>query len=77
MEVKIGVHQTREIEVDLPDETDRDALVADVEKACADDENVLWLTDKRGRRIGVPSRQIAYIEIGSPNDERRVGFGAH
>jgi hypothetical protein len=77
MEVKVGIRQTREIELDLPDDTDRDALAKDVEKACAGDDIVLWLTDKRGRLVGIPASQIAYVEIGSPNDERRVGFGAH
>jgi hypothetical protein len=39
--------------------------------------SVLWLTDRKGRRVGVPAAKLAYVEIGSPNEERRVGFGAH
>jgi hypothetical protein len=41
----------------------------------ADDSKVLWLTDRKGRRVGVPSVKVAYIEIGAA-EERRVGFGA-
>ena len=37
---------------------------------------MLWLTDKRGRRVGVPASRIAYVEFGSPAGERVVGFGA-
>jgi hypothetical protein len=35
----------------------------------------LWLVDKRGRDIAVPSAKIAYVEIGSTNADRRIGFG--
>jgi hypothetical protein len=41
------------------------------------DLGVLWLTDRKGRRVGVPAAKLAYVEIGSPNEERRVGFGSH
>ncbi|MHB8220070.1 MAG: DUF3107 domain-containing protein [Acidimicrobiales bacterium] len=37
---------------------------------------VLWLTDRRGRRVAVPVAKIAYVEVGAPTNERRVGFGA-
>jgi len=36
---------------------------------------VLWLADKRGRRVAVASAKIAYIEIGGGGEDRRVGFG--
>jgi len=73
VEVRIGVTQTpREIEIELAD-GDRDQVVKDVEKALADDDGVLWLTDRRGRTVGIPSAKVAYIEI-SPTEERRVGF---
>ena len=78
MDVRIGVTYTaKEIELELEDGADRGKVVKDVEAALSDDDGVLWLTDKRGRSVGVPSAKIAYIEIGSPHDERRVGFGAH
>ena len=75
MEVRIGVTQTpREIEIELADGT-RDQVVKDIEAALADDDKVLWLTDRRGRTVGVPSAKVAYIEI-SPTEDRRVGFAA-
>lgn len=73
MEVRIGVTQTpREIEIELGD-GDRDQVVKDIEKALAGDDGVLWLTDRRGRTVGIPSAKVAYIEI-SPTEDRRVGF---
>ena len=78
MDVRIGVTYTaKEIELELEDGADRTKVTKDVEAALSDDDKVLWLTDKRGRTVGVPSGKIAYIEIGSPNEDRRVGFGAH
>ena len=76
MEVRIGVtHTPKELEVELAEDTDRATLMGDIEKALANDDGVLWLTDRRGRRVGVPVGRVAYVEIGSPHDERRVGFG--
>mgnify|MGYP003348163467 CR=1 FL=1 len=31
----------------------------------ADDTKVLWVTDKKGREVGVASKRIAYVELGS------------
>lgn len=75
MEVRIGVTYTaKELEVDLGDDADADAVRDDIDAALAGDGAVLWLTDKRGRRVGVPTDKVAYIEVGSPEDARRIGF---
>ena len=77
MDVRIGITQTpKEIEVELSDDADRDKVIADVEKLLKTGEGVLWLTDRKGRRVGVPVAKVAYIEVGAPSAERRVGFGA-
>ena len=77
MDVRIGVVQSpREIEVELPDGTDAKKLTAQVEEAVGAESGVLWLTDRRGRRIGVPAARIAYVELNPSGEERRVGFGA-
>ena len=76
MEVRIGIMRTpKELEVDLGDGADRDAVMKEIE-ASLDRGGVLWLTDRRGRKIAVPTAQVAYVEIGAPSNERRVGFGA-
>ena len=77
MDVRIGITQTpKEIEVELGDDADRDRVVAEIEKLLKTGDGVLWLTDRRGRKVGVPVAKLAYIEVGAPSTERRVGFGA-
>lgn len=77
MDVRIGVtHTPKEIEVELAEGTDADSIAAQIEKALASDNGLLWLTDRRGRRVGVPSSRVAYVELSASGDERRVGFGA-
>jgi hypothetical protein len=77
VDVRIGVTQSpKEIEVELPEGTDADALTTQIEQSLAAEKGVLWLTDRRGRRVGVPSDRIAYVEVNAASDDRRVGFGA-
>ena len=77
MDVRIGVTYTpKEIEVEVSDDTDRDQLIATIEEAVSTEGRVLWLTDRRGRRVGVPSGKLAYVEIGAEASDRRVGFSA-
>ena len=75
MDVRIGVSQAREVEVELADDTDPGQLRGHIEQTLANESGVLWLTDRRGRQVAVPVAKIAYVEIGSPSDSRRIGFG--
>lgn len=77
MDVRIGVTYTgKEIDIDMGDDADADSVQGQVDEALAGEAAVLWLTDKKGRRVGVPTDKLAYMEIGSPETERRIGFGA-
>ncbi len=77
MDVRIGIVQSpKELEVELGDDADRDKVLADIESALGGKQEVLWLTDRRGRRVAVPVAKVAYVEVGAPSAERRVGFGA-
>ena len=77
MDVRIGITQTpKEIEVEMPDDADPDRVVAEIEKLLETGDGVLWLTDRKGRRVGVPVVKVAYVEVGAPAADRRVGFGA-
>ena len=76
MEIRIGVIQNpKEIEIDLGEAGDRDTLLKDIENALGQEGAVIWLTDRRGRTVGVPAAKVAYVEVGSDVEERRVGFG--
>jgi hypothetical protein len=75
VDVRIGITQApRELTVEMPDD-ERDDTVATVEAALTGTAEVLWLVDKRGRRVGVPAAKIAYIELGTADGDRRIGFG--
>ena len=77
MDVRIGIVQSaKEIEVELGEDEDRDAFIADIESSLGKEAGVLWLTDRRGRRVAIPVAKVAYVEVGAPTHERRVGFGA-
>ena len=78
MDVHIGVTYTgKEIELEMADDASPDDVIKRVEAAIGSSGGVLWLSDKRGRSVGIPADKVAYVEIGSPGDDRRVGFGAH
>ena len=77
MDVRIGItHTPKELEVEMPEDADRDKVVAEIEKLLKTGDGVLWLTDRKGRRIGIPVVKVAYVEVGAPTSDRRVGFGA-
>jgi hypothetical protein len=75
MEVRIGVVYTpREIILDMGD--DADTLSTTVETAVREKSALLWLTDAKGRRLGIPIDKLAYIEIAGADADRKVGFGS-
>jgi Protein of unknown function (DUF3107) len=77
VDVRIGITQApREIEVELADNITADELTAKIDAAVDKSAGMLWLTDKRGRRIGVPAAKLAYVELDTATESRRVGFGA-
>ncbi|MCH2424577.1 MAG: DUF3107 domain-containing protein [Actinomycetota bacterium] len=77
MDLRIGVtNAPKEITVELADDTDVDALRADVDRVIGGEEGaMLWLTDVRGRQVGVPADRIAYVDVGAAGSDNPVGFG--
>ena len=76
MDVRIGIVQSmKELDVELSDDADRDKVLADIEAAMGEEGKILWLTDRKGRQVGVPVGKVAYIELDPPASDRRVGFG--
>lgn len=75
MDVRIGVTYTpKELDLELAEDVDQASVRAQVEAALDGDAAVLWLTDRRGRSVGVPTDKIAYVELGAPGADRRIGF---
>jgi hypothetical protein len=75
MEVRIGVVYTaRELVVETDDSAD--AVSNAISSALVNGEAMLWLTDTKGRRVGVPVEKIAFVEVAADAGGRKVGFGA-
>ena len=77
MDIRIGITQApREIAVEVEDDAKaREALKKSVDAALKGETATLWITDQKGKDIAIPSAKIAYVEIGSTDAERRIGFG--
>ncbi|HEV8652665.1 MAG TPA: DUF3107 domain-containing protein [Actinomycetes bacterium] len=75
MEVKLGVtYSPKELVV----ETDQSAedVAGLVDAAVGGHAGVLWLSDTNGRRVGIPTEKLAYVEVGEENPTKRVGFSS-
>lgn len=76
MEVRIVVSNVgREVVIEQADDQ-VEATRKQVEAALSGAVDVLWLSDKRGRQVGVSSSKIAYVEIGSTDKDKKMGFGS-
>ena len=75
MEVRIGiVNSPREISVELEDGSTIENVKAAINAAVAAGEGLVWLTDKKGRETGFPADRIAFVELGNPSEDQRIGF---
>ncbi len=75
MDIRIGVTYTpKEIALEAADDITAESLKSDVD-AALDGGKTLWLTDKKGRQVGIPADKIAYVEIGNEDSNRPIGFG--
>lgn len=73
MEIKLGIRDlNRELSYDV-DMATAD-LEASVRTALGDPDGILTLTDSKGRTALIPSRNLAYVELGADH-ARPVGFG--
>ena len=79
MEIRIGDTNTpKELLIELADGKDGEKAGAEAVsaiEAAVKNGGIAWLTDAKGRRVGVPSDKLAYIEIFTDDEKKRVGFG--
>lgn len=71
MRVRIGISNTDklvELEVD-----DVKEFRKEIERAVADG-NLGWFTDSKGRTVGIPARNVAFIEMEDADSSKTVGF---
>ena len=74
MDVRIGVTRTaKEIEVDMGDGVDKEAVQKEIDKVLADGSGSLAHRQK-GPQSRHSGHQVAYVEVGAEGGERRMGF---
>ena len=71
MRVRIGISNTDKlIELEVDDVKD---FRKEIERAVADG-GLGWFVDSKGRTVGIPARNVAFIEMDDPDAGTRVGF---
>jgi hypothetical protein len=79
MEIRIGVTYTpKELLLELADGKDGEKAGAEAVssiEAAVKAGGIAWLTDAKGRRVGIPADKLAYVEIFNDDEKKRVGFG--
>lgn len=74
MEIRIGItNAPREVAIEVADDVSADEVKAAVEAGVAA-STIVWLTDKKGRQTGFPGGSVAYVEIGAPGEDQKIGF---
>jgi hypothetical protein len=72
--IRIGLAENqKELIADVDEGADE--FIKKVTGAVNKGSGILWITDTKGKRTGIASSKIAYIEVESP-EPRAVGFGA-
>jgi hypothetical protein len=72
MKVKIGIAEAdRVIEIEVDE---AGALKETLEEAFSGGPSVLWFEDIKHRMVGIPRDKIAFIEMESEAEGRKVGF---
>jgi hypothetical protein len=75
--VRIGmIYNPKELEIELPEDQDGAKVADEITAAVTKDAGMLWLTDRKGRRVGVVTSKVAWVEFGPEAEGRRVGFSA-
>jgi hypothetical protein len=76
VDVRIGVtYSPKELDIELPEDADPADVKSSIEAALGSG-GIVWVVDRRGRQVGVPAEKVAYVDIGTPDGDRRIGFGS-
>jgi phosphoheptose isomerase len=77
VEIRIGISDSpREIDLEMAEGTTQESIIEAIESSVSSGSQIVWLTDKKGRKLGIFAAKLAYIEVGAAKEDRRVGFGA-
>lgn len=71
MKVRLGILNTDKlVELEIEDAKE---FRKEIERA-VEDGGLGWFTDAKGRSVGVPARNIAFVEIEDSGESQTVGF---
>lgn len=71
MKVRIGILETNKIiEIEIGDVK---AFKKEIERAVRDSD-LAWFVDSKGRSVGIPAANVAFIEMEDALGEQQVGF---
>jgi len=71
IDVKIGIAEAKELTLELDEELEPFSKQIDL---VIQDGTMLWVTDRKGKTVGVHGSRIAYVEVVSTTTTRKVGF---
>jgi len=72
VKVRIGVQGARELEIEV---ADPEVIRAELEKAIAGGQGVVWVTDTKGNRFGLVTKKLAFVQIDDGTYRTGIGFG--
>ncbi|HVE76411.1 MAG TPA: DUF3107 domain-containing protein [Actinomycetota bacterium] len=68
--MKIGIAEAKELTLELDEDLEPFSKQID---SVIEDGTMLWLTDRKGKTVGVHGSRIAYVEV-ITSASRKVGF---
>jgi hypothetical protein len=73
LEIRIGVTESQK-EITLQVDDKPEDLSKRIDSSLGDGAPMIWFDDQKGKRVGVPTQKLAYIEIDADVPPRSVGF---
>jgi Protein of unknown function (DUF3107) len=73
VQLRIGIVQGRELEIQMDPDTKPEDIHAAFDTA-ASESSTLWLTDSDGNEIGISAAQIAYLNVIANKGRGPIGF---
>jgi hypothetical protein len=74
LEIRIGVVESPK-EISLQVEDKPEDLAKRIDDSVKNNTAMMWFVDDHGKRVGIPTEKLAYVEIDPESQPRSVGFG--
>jgi uncharacterized protein DUF3107 len=74
LEIRIGVIESQK-EISLQVDDKPEDLAKRIDDSVKNSTAMMWFVDDNGKRVGIPTEKLAYVEIDPESQPRSVGFG--